>query len=802
MLIWKLYLAWWAIPQTQTMSAKNKFISLKTKTILLLLCIFVFMLLGTIGILRLVMLDRFLRIEKTLITDHMTRTQNTIDEKIKSLEKLAFDWAVWDETYFFIDNQNQTYKDANLVPEVYLNLEIDAMILINDHGEIIYAQTIHDDNSTLSPISQSLNNFITTSDIIDNTDPDFKVLGIISLPEGPMMIVSSPILRSNGEGPIRGNLIIAFTIDEAYIASVRDQLKLDLSLITVDQSRLTPAQKAETGMKINVQDSNRISISAYKPDLLGVPVIKITITTDRDTYNGGLEGIYLVGGFIAFLSGLCIIILSFFMNSHFLSKLKYITSTVDEIGKDKTFSKRLIQQRSRDEFSVVVEEINGMLDDLDAAQKDNEFKANHDALTGLPNRRLLSEQMTHSLHLSERRKKMMAVLFLDLDNFKQINDTKGHDYGDEILKFMAERISQNIRKSDMLARIGGDEFIIVLEDVDNIEGVKVTANKVLRCFNDVVSIKDNDFFLSTSIGIAMYPEDGKDAETLIKHADLALYQAKEVGKSQYMFCTSAMKTFVHESADLSTLLHKSLDKNEFELVYQPQIDSSRGKIIGVEALLRWTNTELGTISPSKFIPIAEQTGLIIPIGEWVLRQACRQNVLWQQAGYPKFKVAVNISIRQFQNHDLLDVVKRVLNETGLSPHYLELEITESTAMQERVYIQSVLHDFKALGIQLAIDDFGTEYSSLNHLKNLPFDRLKIAMPFINGIGTNPKDEALTISIITLAKSLNMQVIAEGVETKSQLTFLRRNGCTDIQGYYYHKPMSVKAMEELLKKDHD
>jgi len=782
-----------------TMQKKSKFISLNTKTILLLSCIFVFLLLGTVGVLRIVMLDRFLTIEKTQISDHMARTQNTIQEKIDTLNKLAFDWAVWDDTYTFIDDHNSAYTAANLVPEVFINLDIDSMIYINDQGEIINAQTINDDTQTLAPISQELRDFITSSDILNNTDPGFQVIGIVPLPQGPMMIASSPILRSNGSGPVRGNMIIGFTIDEAYINSLRDQLKLDLNIVTLDQSRLTDQQLKETRLNISVLSSDRISASIYNRDVFGVPVIKITINTDRSVYNVGVEGITRVAIFISVLSGLCIINLSFFLNSHFLLKLKYITRTVDQIGKDKDFSERLDHQRSNDEFSIVIEEINGMLDDLDSVHKDNEFKAYHDALTGLPNRRLLSEQMEHSLSLSQRHGKMMAVLFLDLDNFKQINDTKGHDFGDEILKFMADRISKNIRKSDIVARIGGDEFIIVLEDLDNIEGVKITAEKIMRCFKDVLTIKDNDFFLSTSIGISVYPQDGDDAETLIKHADLALYQAKEIGKSQYMFCTDAMKSYVNESAELSSLLHKSLAKNEFELVYQPQLDSSTGTIIGVEALLRWKNSELGSIPPTKFIPIAEQTGLIIPIGEWVLRQACRQNVLWQKAGYPKMKVAVNISVRQIQNHDLVDVVRRVLNETGMAAKYLELEITESTAMQERVYIQSVLHEFKALGIHLAIDDFGTEYSSLNYLKNLPFDRIKIAMPFINGIGSSKQDEALTISIITLAKSMNMKVIAEGVETKTQLTFLKNNDCHDIQGYYFHKPLSVAQMKDLFEQ---
>ena len=784
------------------MRSNNKFRSLNTKTILFLLSIFIFMLFGTVGILRFFMLDRFSEIEKTLISDHMTRTRNTISDKLTNLNKIAFDWAVWDDTYDFIDDHNESYRQANLVSEVYTNLDIDSMVFIDNQGQFVYAKTMTHTNDEIVPISQAFKDYITGSGLLTNTDPGFRLVGIIDLPDGPMMIASCPILKSDGEGPVRGNLIIGFTIDEHYIESLKDQLKLDLSLVALDQSSLTSDEINDSAIHIKDITRDQVSASAYVRDLAGIPVILITVSTDRSIYNVGMSGVYQISLFITVLSALCVILLSFFMNSQFLTKIKYISDTVDQIGKAKDFTRRLNKPSQNDEFSVVTDEINGMLDDLESVQRSNEFNANHDALTGLPNRRLLSEQMTHSLLRAQRNQTMLAVLFLDLDDFKQINDTKGHDYGDEILKYMAQRISKNIRKSDILARIGGDEFIILLEDIDDLNKVKIIADKIMKCFTEVVTIHDMDIFLSTSIGIAMYPQDGDDAETLIKNADLALYQAKGVGKSRVMFCTEAMKTFIHESADLSTLLHKSLAKNEFDLVYQPQIDSTNGKLIGVEALLRWNNAELGEIPPSKFIPIAEQTGLIIPIGEWVLRQACRQNVLWQKSGYPKIKVAVNISIRQFQNHDLIDVVRRVLNETGMAAKYLELEMTETTAMMERVYIQSVLHEFKALGIQLAIDDFGTEYSSLNYLKNLPFDRIKIAMPFIKGIGTSAQDEALTISIITLAKNLMMKVIAEGVETKTQLNFLRNNGCQDIQGYYYYKPLPVSQMNHLLESQKD
>jgi diguanylate cyclase (GGDEF)-like protein len=390
-------------------------------------------------------------------------------------------------------------------------------------------------------------------------------------------------------------------------------------------------------------------------------------------------------------------------------------------------------------------------------------------------------------------------MFLDLDGFKMINDTMGHSAGDELLKKVSDRLVKTLRNTDIIARIGGDEFIIMIECIENIKDVKFIADKIIKSFIKPFIIEGQDCFISTSIGVSIYPIDGENAEVLIKNADIAMYKAKEGGKNKYVLCTPLMKDSINETLNITNKLYRAMENNELELYYQPQVNSYTNEIVGAEALLRWKNSELGMISPSKFILLAEQTGLIKPIGEWVLRTACKQNKIWQNVGYPKIRIAVNISVKQFEDRSLLTAIEDVLKETEMEPKYLEIEITESIIMKEKEYVIATLNKLREMGIQIAIDDFGTEYSSLSYLKNLPANRIKIAMPFVHGINVNNKDESITKAIIVLAKNMNMGLIAEGVETQAQLEFLTQRLCDEIQGYYFYKPMPASEMEKLLKE---
>ncbi len=457
--------------------------------------------------------------------------------------------------------------------------------------------------------------------------------------------------------------------------------------------------------------------------------------------------------------------------------------------------RKKIQQQLTEANESLRKEIMGR----EKIQEKIQHLAFHDHLTGLANRLLFTDQLNHGIALSERNEKMLAILFLDLDGFKMINDTMGHTVGDQLLVDVSHRLLHTVRKSDVVARVGGDEFVIMIENIEEPNTIQRVAEKVLNSFREPFNLNNHNFFITTSIGVAVYPEDGENADTLVKNADIAMYKAKEKGRNQCLFCTPLMKTKALETVKLSNQLYGALDRDELELYYQPQVHCTTGRIIGLEALLRWKHPVFGMVSPAKFIPLAEQTGLIVTIGEWVLRTACQQNKAWQNAGLPRVRMAVNLSVRQFQSPDIVGLVDAILQETGLDPNDLELEITESIVMKETAHVIEMLTAFKNKGVAISIDDFGTEYSSLNYLKQLPVDKIKIAMPFVQGINVSEKDEAITKAIIVLGKSLGLRVIAEGVETKNQLSFLTQRMCDEVQGFYHYKPMPAGDVETILKK---
>ncbi len=458
------------------------------------------------------------------------------------------------------------------------------------------------------------------------------------------------------------------------------------------------------------------------------------------------------------------------------------------------------RKKAQDDLKEKIDELNNEIAERVKAHERIEYLAYHDYLTGLPNRLLFSDRLNQTIQLSNRIEKTISVMLLDVDNFKIVNDSMGHEQGDELLKAIATRLSEMIRKSDTVARIVGDEFLIMVQNLSGIGDILKVAEKIINSFNQPFKLKDQDVYITISIGVSIYLVDGDDGETLIKNAGFALYKAKEMGKNQFVLCSPTIKTDIIESMRLGNDLHRALERNELVVYYQPQVNRVTKKINGVEALLRWNHPELGMVSPGKFIPIAEQTGLIIPIGEWVMQKACFQNKAWQEVGLPHILVAVNLSVVQIQNPNIVDKVANILAESGLDPQYLELEVTESIVMKESDYIIEVFNSLKNLGVTIALDDFGTDYSSLQYLKQLPIDRIKIPLPFVQGIGKNEKDEAIIKSVIVLARNMGMSVIAEGVETRQQLTFLDEEMCDDIQGFYYYKPMPSDDIEILLNKN--
>ncbi len=431
------------------------------------------------------------------------------------------------------------------------------------------------------------------------------------------------------------------------------------------------------------------------------------------------------------------------------------------------------------------------------------YLANYDPLTSLPNRNLLMERMRQTLGRASRNQQGVAVLVLDLDGFQMINDSLGHEVGDKMLQEVASRLTHTVSVGATVARLSGDEFVIMEEANDPVKQVSDIAQRVLDAISQFMMLNQHEIVITASLGISVFPSDGEEPSGLLKNANIALSRAKAEGKNTYQFFTGEMNTMALKRLILENQLRKVLERNELCLYYQPQVELASGRIVGLEALLRWQHPELGFVSPGQFISVAEEMGLIIPIGEWVLRTACIQNQIWQEAGLPPIRMSVNVSGRQFQDPGLLQMIKNVLVETGLNPIYLELELTESMLMEENINrkesVFAVLTQLQTMGIHIAIDDFGTGYSSLSYLKRFPLNTLKIDRSFVQDVNTNTDDAAITTAIIAMAHSLQLTVVAEGVETKEQLAFLEKRQCEIVQGYFFSPPISVKEMTKMLKQ---
>lgn len=427
------------------------------------------------------------------------------------------------------------------------------------------------------------------------------------------------------------------------------------------------------------------------------------------------------------------------------------------------------------------------------------YMGDHDALTGLPNRTLLEDRLKQAILYAQRYNRLVTVVFLDLDKFKLVNDSLGHSAGDELLKTVARRMLECARRTDTVVRLGGDEFVIILFDQPaNLDGITPVLHKIQEAILQPIQLSGHTLHVTCSMGLATFPADGSDTDTLLSNADAAMYRAKELGRNSYQFYTSEMNNKVQGKLAMQDGLRNALNHDEFLLLYQPQVDLQSGQIIGVEALIRWQHPELGIVSPIKFIPQAEETGLIVPIGDWVIQNACRQNKAWQDAGWPPITMSVNISARQFIERDLIDRVRHALQETGLDPMYLELELTESLIMQDLQQAISKMKELQSMGISLSIDDFGTGYSSLAALKSFPIARLKIDQSFVRDLPDNENDKAIATAVISLGHKLNLKVIAEGVETEEQQTFLRENGCDEIQGHFFSRAVSAEEISLLLR----
>lgn len=482
-----------------------------------------------------------------------------------------------------------------------------------------------------------------------------------------------------------------------------------------------------------------------------------------------------------------------------ISGIELISQDQKGVNRSLIFEGQTLQGHEGEHLGAVI-----LFNDISKRKTDEEeleYRATHDMLTGLPNRTLLKDRLGQAISSAKRHKLKAAIIFVDLDNFKIVNDALGHSIGDSLLKMVAARFTLLLRSTDTLARLGGDEFVIILPDLEDIDAIPQFLERVLKEISKPYTIDQHEVNISCSLGFSVYPDHGKDEETLLKNADNAMYQAKEGGKNTFRFYTGDMQTQIRKRFEIENDLRRALVKKEFFLEYQPKLDIKTNTLVGFEALVRWKHPKHGIIPPNDFIPVAEDTGLILPLGKWVLETACKQNKEWQDQGLPPLCMSVNISSRQCREKNIFQIVKEALEKTKLSPQYLELELTESLAMSDPKEFMIVLGEFKELGVKTSIDDFGTGYSSLNYLRQFPVNCLKIDKSFIQEMETKTGDLSIVKAIVSLGHSLNMTVIAEGVETKEQLLELQEHDCDEIQGYYLSRPILAKEMTQFQMNYH-
>jgi diguanylate cyclase (GGDEF)-like protein len=609
-----------------------------------------------------------------------------------------------------------------------------------------------------------------------------------------------------GKKRVLAHLEMSHKIGEEYFGALSKDLNINIGISKNhldDQESLLFSYEAQSP-KLQVKQTENFyySIIRFKTNN-GDWNVKIELDKEKleSVLDKNREEILL---FIVFIVLLIPLLLGYIFKrvlSNPIAKLIKQISMIEEMD----YSNSLLV-RTNDELEIISKNINILamtIEDrenaLKKSQENFEYLSTHDPLTNVPNIRLYIIKLEAALRRAKRHKTKVAVVFIDLDEFKNINDTLGHNVGDELLQEVAKRLQNNIRESDSIARIGGDEFNIFLEDIHSLEEIQSVADKIVASFGEVFSCGENEIRTSASIGIAVYPDDGLDSTTLIKNADLAMYKSKDEGKNGYSFFSNKLSDSLHERTKLITALKDAVaSNNQFHLLYQPKISLHTHKIVALEALIRWNSPSLGFVMPDKFIKIAEETNMIVPIGEWVLEQACRDFMVLAQDGCELEHMSINVSGVQLKNSDMVQTIMNVLENTGIHPANVELEITESYIATNEIKAIQTLQKFREIGVNLAIDDFGTGYSSMSYLQKLPVTRLKIDKSFIDNLSLSQESTTIVKAIIVLAKIFNLQITAEGVETQEQVDFLKEYECDEIQGYFYSKPLTLHDVKEFYK----
>ena len=733
-----------------------------------------------VALLMLLIAPAFNRLERSVAEENLDRVNGMLRAEIEVLEQTNADWSHWDAMYRFAVGRNPNFEADHMTDNLAGTLGISWFFAQDNKG-----------NTLATRSDQNLNAETVDTDLLLFDHEDEKRSGLLKIGPHLYLISSLPILDSTKIGTPAGSLTLAKRINDAFIEKIERRFAIEFDVIND-----IVATDIESTCPTNYRCDSR-----YLTDAFGDPVATIMVYTSRDLFRLGQDGLNLVLGLLAVSGVLYLVFTWILLRKLVLVRLERLASHIRAIANSGDLTRRLTGQGD-DEIGAVAQDLNLMTDNLERADKRIRYLAYHDVVTGLSNRRSLNELLRGALAKPEEHQNL-AVFFIDLDRFKIVNDTLSHAIGDKLLANVATRLRESTAthssgEPGFLARVGGDEFIIVFFENLSVNQCCGIARSIIEKLEEPYFIDDEKLQISASIGISAYPKDSNTADSLIKQADIAMYRAKESGGGSYHVYNSALDAAYHERIQLDRELSLALERNQFELFYQPQVDFGAGRVVGCEALIRWRHPDLGLIPPNEFISMAEENGTISDIGRWAILEACRQIREWSDAGLGEFKIAVNVSPKQFRRGGLVSGIRNAMDLYGVPGQLLTVELTESSVMQHPEEVVKTLKRLKTMGLSISMDDFGTGYSSLSYLRRLPIDTIKIDRSFVVDMVHNHEDRALVSTIIALGKNLNRQVIAEGVESMEQVALLKNEGCNTMQGYFFGKPVPAKEFVQLLE----
>lgn len=760
------------------------------------------------------LLQNYQELEEQKAYSNVQRVLAVLKNDLDELAEQATDYSASDDTVAYLQSAaysaRNTYIVHNYPAATFTQNHLDFIIILNKQGEVAFSSAYDDGSGELIPLSQGMLQDLTSYQERTQAlrSPLDSVKGITLVDGVPSLVAYRPIVDSHLKGPFAGTMIFGRYLDQSKVREISAMTRFDLEISPISEQKEILSKIKQTNLdSMNNFNSTPIHIAQVDEQMLygqvlledlgEEPLLLLTVKMDRIVYQQGKSTILSFLFTMLLLGILCAAVGWYLVDRTVTRRLLFLKEQMDYVQHTQDLLAH-VPITGKDEISSLENGFNDMIGELKSAQSRMRELALHDPLTQLPNRLMFREFLDGTIEQARQSGEKVAVIFIDLDRFKYINDTLGHDCGDELLVQVSQRLQTLTEDVPFfVSRLGGDEFTIIIPHLKEEGETLLFLHKLREKLGDPYQLANHQVTVTASIGASLYPHDGKDAFELVKHADIAMYQAKDAGKNNVQLFEAEMKRHYERKMELENELRNAIENKEFALLYQPKILVESGKIAGMEALVRWNHPEKGWINPAEFIPLAEETGLIIPLGKWVMLEACSQNKQWLDQGFPPLVVSVNVSAVQFAQSHLVQTVKEVLQETGLDASLLELEITETVIMTEIEKISRIMEELRALGVKISVDDFGTGFSSLNYLKKLPLNTLKIAKEFIDDIQDEDDHRVIESAVVSLAQGLNLEVLAEGVETEIQLKALKKIGCHYIQGYLFSKPLPPAEFAQLL-----